>query len=161
MDPQILLTRLKIKSGDYNSVPRPHTGSCLLFLRSQRRIDVSKAGNRSAGGRVAGLSRLGVGRSWIANEGTIEYVLEIGSNVQSDPFLDSEDPSDTHGFRRTPLLPVVVVVRGPGAILADRRVDPSFRIQHKGLVRVVAVAIEIHREKRLTRNTVGVSVLEA
>lgn len=40
---------------------------------------------------------------------------KIRPNIQRDAFLDPEGPPETHGFPGPALLPVIVVICGPGA----------------------------------------------
>ena len=144
--------KLKIESANY--YPRSRGSS------HASRIDVSKAGNRLASSRVSGLRGFGVGRRRIIHVGAVEHVLEIYPEIQRDSFLEPEVPPETHALPVSALLPVVVVIRGPGAELSGKRIGPSVRIQDEILVRVDAVAIGVFREKRLARNAVGKGVLE-
>jgi hypothetical protein len=85
----------------------------------------------------------------------VEDVLEIHPDGERHPLLpELEDPPQAHGFRRAPLITVVIIVRRAGAELPVRRVRPACRVQHQILRGIDAVAVQILQERRYAWNAV-------
>jgi hypothetical protein len=74
-----------------------------------RRVDVSETGAGLAGG-VGNRRRQSVRRYGVAGFGAIEYVGELGSNVQCDTLTDSENAAHAEIFNGPSLEAVVGIV---------------------------------------------------
>jgi len=95
--------------------------------------------------RASGFGRTDIGASWVLHLRAIENVLEVHPHCERHSLVlaELEDPPQAHGFRRPPLITVVVIVWRTRAKLPVRRVRPRVRVQHQVLCRIDAVAVQI------------------
>src|SRR5512146_3291780 len=112
--------------------PLPRSGE----RRSRRggRQYGTETGSGLAGDGIPGLSSESVRERRVIWLGPVEDVGELGADLQTGSFLNTEVAAQTQVLRRPALIPVIVVVDGSGAKLARRRVGPRRRIQHKSPV---------------------------
>src|SRR6267378_3919076 len=151
------------KSPDDRSLPRRRNSwrrACIdeSEARNDLAIDVAAGIWSQCDGPAARVgsspSRPGVGGGQIGrlirveNEYSrpVEYVAELGPDVESGSFADPERPAHREIFLRNARIPVIAVVWRSGPKLAWSRIGPRVRIQHKFLVRIEAVAVHILQE---------------
>src|SRR5262249_7738306 len=110
--------------------------------------------------RESGLRRLSVRGAGIAPEAAVKHIRELKTKIERVPFFYTPCPADIHVFCWTPLGAIVAIISCRSAELAGGRINPCGRIQGERFVRIVAVAVKVHGEQRLSRNPVCQCVLE-
>src|SRR5579871_5533348 len=110
--------------------------------------------------RRASLNRLGISRGRVAPISTVEHVGQLEPDIQASPLLKAPRASEIHIFARTPLCAVIAVIGGGISELPGRRIDPGCRVQCERFVRIIAVAVQIHRVERLSWHAVRECRLE-
>src|SRR5581483_8888432 len=147
-----LTSRSKLKPS--HQLPLPCRAECRAV------VEVPETGRVLACGLVDRRSCQRVCRCRIAHFRAVEDIGELGSNLKARSLFDPEDPSDAEVLHRPALITEVAIVGRRRAPLSRRRVRPCRRIEREVLVRIEAVAIEVLREQRNTRNAVEQRALE-
>src|SRR5215469_15657061 len=122
-------------------------------------VHISEARSRISVGESR-LRRLRIRGARITPEATVENIRELKPKIERILFFYTPCPADVHVFCRTPLGAIVSIISCRSAKLASGRIAPCGRIQSERFVWIVAVAVKVHGERRLSRNPVCQRVLE-
>jgi hypothetical protein len=93
-------------------------------------VESSEPGNHQPAGAPC-LRRLSVCRHGVRWFRPVENIGELDPNVQTDTLPDLKEPANTKIFSRTALVAIIVILGSGGAELADGRIGPGGRVQHK------------------------------
>ncbi len=124
--------------------------------KPEARVAPALAGARGAARarQEAGCRRQRSRRTWGGKYGAVKDVHELRPNAEAHRLVDPELASHAEVLRGMPLGPVVVVIRRGSAKRARSRTCPRSRIQHQGFGRIEAVAVEILKKQRLSRDAI-------